>query len=164
VPERNSSPADNGRPGTIRPGNTSPDSGSVGAMKALSFKQPWAWAVFNGKDVDNRKWRTNFTGRIYVHSSLNFDMDGWNWIAENENRLCVQLPHFADIEYFPRGVILGEVDIVGCVDNHTSYWFFGKYGLLLQNPKVYENPIPCKGMLGFFRPVLATTNREKGMK
>jgi len=121
-------------------------------MKALSFKQPWAWAIFNGKDVDNRNWRTNFRGRIYVHSSLIFDMEGWEWIAKNENRLGVELPHFVDTEYFLRGVILGEVDILDCVDNCSSNWFFGKYGLVLNDPVQYEKPIPCKGMLRFFPP------------
>ncbi len=129
-------------------------------MKALSFKQPWAWAVFNGKDIDNRNWRTKLRGRIYVHASLSFDMDGWEWIAKNENRLAAQIPHFVDTEFFPKGVILGEVDVVDCVDNHGSRWFFGKYGFVLENPVRYDIPIPYKGMLKFFETNVVVGNRN----
>ena len=33
-------------------------------MKALSVKQPWAWAIFHGKDVENRDWPTNVRGPV----------------------------------------------------------------------------------------------------
>jgi len=32
----------------------------VNPMKAITIKQPWAWAiVFAGKDIENRSWRTH---------------------------------------------------------------------------------------------------------
>jgi len=41
-------------------------------MIALTIKQPWAWAFFadseNRKDVENRRWRTNYRGRGYIHA------------------------------------------------------------------------------------------------
>jgi len=60
------------------------------------------------------------------------------------------------------GAIIGEVDIVGCKyrfgeenDNLYSKWHeVGMYGLLLANPALYEKPIPCKGKLGFFEPLI----------
>ena len=34
-------------------------------MKALSIRQPWAWAIINaGKDIENRQWPTKFRGSI----------------------------------------------------------------------------------------------------
>jgi hypothetical protein len=42
------------------------------------------------------------------------------------------------------------VEIVDCVSESSSPWFFGKYGFVLSNPRVLRNPIPCKGALGFF--------------
>lgn len=128
-------------------------------MKALSFKQPWAWAVFNGKDVDNRPWKTKFRGRIYVHASKNFDMAGWKWIAENENRLGLVLPWYADRDFI-RGAIIGEVTITDCVVGehaHGSRWYFGPNGLVLADAKLYDEPIFCRGMLGLFEP-----NIERG--
>jgi len=53
---------------------------------------------------------------------------------------------------FHRGAIVGEVDIIDCVDRSDSLWFVGKYGFILANPVLYENPIPCKGKLNFFEP------------
>ena len=38
-------------------------------MKALSIKQPWASLIAHGiKDIENRTWKTNFRGRIYIHA------------------------------------------------------------------------------------------------
>jgi hypothetical protein len=51
-----------------------------------------------------------------------------------------------------RGAIIGEVDIVDCVNRNTSPWFVGKYGFILANPVLYGNPITCKGKLSFFDP------------
>jgi len=56
-------------------------------MKALSLSQPMAWAIFNGKDVENRNWRTAYRGRFIVHAAKSFNIEHWNWIAGNENRL-----------------------------------------------------------------------------
>ena len=49
-----------------------------------------------------------------------------------------------------RGCIVGTVDIVGCVNQSNSRWFFGEYGFQLANPVAFERPIPFKGALGFF--------------
>ena len=36
-------------------------------LKALSINQPWAWAIIQcGKDVENRKWKTNLAVNIYL--------------------------------------------------------------------------------------------------
>jgi hypothetical protein len=48
------------------------------------------------------------------------------------------------------GRIVGQVDIVDCVDDSTSPWFFGKYGFVLRNPVAFECQVPFKGALGFF--------------
>lgn len=48
-----------------------------------------------------------------------------------------------------RGGIVGSVEIVDCVDESDSPWFFGRYGYVLRDPR----PLPfwpCKGQLGFF--------------
>ena len=38
-------------------------------MKAISIQQPWAWAIVNGfKPVENRTWRTNYTGQLLIHA------------------------------------------------------------------------------------------------
>ena len=33
-------------------------SGRLPAVKALTIRQPWAWAtIYGGKDLENRRWR-----------------------------------------------------------------------------------------------------------
>lgn len=113
--------------------------------QALSIKQPWAWAILHGgKDIENRDWKTSYRGKVLIQSGLNIDRPG---IAFIEGLLNIKLPS----ESMSRGAILGEVEIVDCVSNSESPWFFGKYGFALSNPKAFE-PRPCKGSLGFFKP------------
>lgn len=121
-------------------------------MKALSIKQPWAWAIIYGdKNIENRTWPTNYRGRFLVHASLFFDMDGWKWIAANENRLGLQqsIHELPDAHQFQRGGIIGSVELVDCTPCHTSLWFSGPLGFVLANPEPMEFR-QCKGRLGFF--------------
>lgn len=121
-------------------------------MTALSIRQPWAWLIANGyKDVENRKWRTNFRGPVLIHagkSSGREDYDAARMMIEDED-LAVELPEFGALE---RGGIVGQAEILDCVTAHASPWFVGEFGFVLANAK----PLPfeaCPGQLGFFRPV-----------
>ena len=111
-------------------------------MRALSIRQPWAWAIIHaGKDVENRTWNTHLRGTIAIHASGNVDKEA-------------KLPSGskkAEPEDLVRGAIVGLVDIVDVVREHSSEWFTGPYGFVLKNPQVLPRPIPCKGSLGFWR-------------
>lgn len=135
------------------------------AEKALSLRQPYAWALFHGKPVENRNWRTSFRGRIFIHASLKFDMEGFNWIVSNAGRLGITLPEpclrdmasgtkLTPAAYFHRGAIIGDIELTDCVDHYNSPWFFGKFGLVMKDPFEYPMPIPCKGTIfpKFFVP------------
>ena len=127
-------------------------------MKALSIRQPWAWLICRSfKDIENRKWSTNYRGRIYVHASMTMDI-GVPGLVLNQEWILERLTHEQRKEYHAaqlhRGTIIGEVDIVDCVDNSFSPWFVGRYGFVLANPELYEKPVICKGRLRFFEPKL----------
>jgi hypothetical protein len=119
-------------------------------MKALSIRQPWAWLILHaGKDIENREWRTRFRGRVLIHASKGMtrqeyaDVD--NMLIEDKFH-CDHLPAFDALE---RGGIIGSVEIVNCVMQSDSPWFFGCYGFVLRDPC----PLPFrpyKGSLGFF--------------
>lgn len=119
-------------------------------MKALSIKQPWAWAIIHGgKDIENRLWKSDFRGRFLVHASKSFDMEGYQFMQENQRRLGIErLPQLSD-KAFPMGGIIGSVEMIACCSYHGSPWFFGPYGFRLTDPKPMEFR-PCRGMLGFF--------------
>lgn len=106
-------------------------------MKALSIRQPWVHRIFHeGKDIENRDWYTTFRGLVLIHAGKAFDGPARDY------------PEYADV---PRGSIVGAVTITDCVMDSDSEWFFGKYGLVLANPVLLPEPLPCKGMLGFFK-------------
>lgn len=141
-------------------------------MKALSIKQPWSSLIAHGvKDIENRTWKTNFRGRIYIHASAKWDdrSNGNNPkdIFTNEQYRAIpnEVSHkFLDYgvivkdDEFPTTAIIGEVDIVDCVINHESIWAektfmyecdetgekpIGKpiYNWVLANAVLYDEPI-----------------------
>lgn len=141
-------------------------------MKALSIRQPWAWLICsNIKNVENRSWPTKVRGRIYVHAGKTMDVNVPVWrrgggVGSTEEWIVGRLtPRQRDAYHSAqraRGAIIGEVDIVGCrfragdeVDQGYSIWHaHGSYGFYLEDPVLYDEPIPCKGALGFFQPKL----------
>lgn len=125
-------------------------------MKALSLTQPMAWAIFHGKDVENRTWKTNFRGRVYIHASKKFDRVHYNFLISAR---ILYLPEPCE---FVHGAIIGEVDILDCRyrdpdlnANLFSRWHMpGQWGFYLANAIGYDRPIPCKGTIFplFFEP------------
>lgn len=126
-------------------------------MKALSIKQPWASLIAHGiKPIENRSWKTNFRGRIYIHSSSKGVPD-FDFITEHHEALkSVD----TDNMEFPYSAIIGEVDIIDCVINHPSVWAEKAsfpsdskpiYNWVLANPVLYKEPIlNVKGKLSFW--------------
>ena len=118
-------------------------------MKAISIKQPWATMIMlSGKDVENRDWHTNYKGTIAIHASKDVSITEYQQARLKETRITGK-PSLTPSQC-PVGVIIGVVDIVGCLRNSSSPWFVGKYGFLLENPIMLPNPIPCKGALSFW--------------
>ncbi|MBL4839950.1 MAG: hypothetical protein JKY47_03865 [Thalassospira sp.] len=104
---------------------------------ALSVRQPWGYRIlFEGKDIENRDRRTKVRGTIFVHSALTIEEDG---------------KELAEYLRLPVGGLIGTVDIVDCVSESDSKWFYGPYGYVLANPRPMPF-VPCRGMPGFFKP------------
>jgi hypothetical protein len=113
-------------------------------MLALSIKQPWAWLIATGlKDIENRSWRTKFRGIFLIHASKKIDQ-----VAYDHYSLFFDLP---DISKLKTGGIVGQSELIDCVDDHKSDWFFGPYGFMLRNSKPLPFS-PCRGWLYFFQP------------
>lgn len=114
-------------------------------IKALSIKQPWAWAILHaGKDIENRTWATTMRGGILIHASKGLDLEGFEFI---EKEIGKSVPA---TKYLPTGGIVGYVEIADCVEwAEDSPWFQGPFGFVLQNPipLIFKQ---MKGQLGFF--------------
>lgn len=132
--------------------------------KALSIRQPWAWAIMNaGKDIENRSWPTKFRGPVCIHASLYADPKNREWDAcmgvldsihgaFTMRELVDQQGRRSSAEHSAeaaRGGIIGVAEIVDCVEASDSPWFFGRYGFVLRNARPVEF-FPVKGALQFF--------------
>jgi hypothetical protein len=131
-------------------------------MKALSIRQPWAWAIMEcGKRVENRTWRTKYRGPILLHASKGFTKHEWrqfyNDAFDPSISICkpimdARLRHdviIPDRWAFTTGAIIGVAELVDVVTESDSPWFFGPYGFVLDNVQPIE-PVPMLGMLGLF--------------
>jgi hypothetical protein len=110
-------------------------------MKALTVRQPWAWAIVHaGKDIENRSWRTHYRGPLLIHAAVSphalWDMPRG-----------VRKPEERDIHY---GAIIGLVELVDVVERSRSKWFIGPVGWVVANPRPLRQPVPCKGGLSLW--------------
>ena len=130
-------------------------------QKALSIRQPWAWAILHGgKDIENRPRRFNYRGPICIHASKAVPPVAYilAWCEVTKITGRDNMPPLLTDD-FPRGGIIGTAEIVDCVTSSESPWFFGPYGLALKNVKPVDF-IPVRGALGLFnwRKNLETTH------
>ncbi len=137
-------------------------------MKALSIRQPWAWLIVQGfQDIENRTWFTKFRGRVYVHAGKISDVDPAAHYSQTQNAIldCLSTTQqyaFLKARPWPLGAIVGEVEIIDCVQESPCPWFEGPYGFVLRNPVAYTEPIPFKGQLGFFDVALPVRGEIDG--
>jgi len=122
-------------------------------MKVLTVREPWASLIVNGyKKYEFRSWKTNYRGKILIHTSSLMDKD--------------MLDKFKDynLDYIT-GAIIGEAEIVDCIlvdkefndelreinpvvygrSNHVE-----TYAWKLDNVKKYDKVIYTKGKLGLW--------------
>jgi hypothetical protein len=126
-------------------------------MKAISIRQPWAWAIlYAGKDIENRVWTTPYRGPLLIHASSH---------KPTHHERSISLRTFAHAqpgrplsdmpETFTMGSIVGVCDLVDCVSESRSPWWMGPKGLVLANPRRLQ-PFGWKGGLGLFEVPDAT--------
>lgn len=124
--------------------------------RALSVRAPWDYAILHlGKDIENRPQSHSVRGPVLIQCSTTWRpaeiaeamafirqlaQDGW----------APASPPPPSRLYGRRGMIVGVVDVVDCVTRSASPWFFGPVGFTLANPRPLPEPVPCRGMLGFF--------------
>jgi hypothetical protein len=136
-------------------------------MRALSVRQPWAWAIASaGKDVENRTRPTKHRGELAIHASLSYDEMaaipvpsalGLFMDAVRAEVVGAHVPALA------RGAVIAVVEITGC---HLSPDFGGTCGAtrplcspwaqrdqfhwLLANVRPLARPVSAKGALGLW--------------
>ena len=141
-------------------------------MKTLSIKNPYAYLCASGiKDIENRSWKTNFRGTFLIHASgqiypffkgnnLAFPLDQWKDIND---KVDVSIKEEHD-KFFITSSIIGQADLVDCVQNHPSIWADKNsevnlldpnakpiWNWVLENAIIFPEPIlNVKGKLSFW--------------
>lgn len=137
-------------------------------MKALTVQQPWAWVIFHGKATENRTQLWTYRGPLAIHAGARWsergDDSGLVHAAWHTDHHCDQgqLPQ----HQFEFGAIIGVVDLVDCHPDEgcCKPWGESAYTehggrerrrithLVLENPQLLAEPIPCRGALGLWTP------------
>lgn len=129
-------------------------------MKAITIKQPWASLIVHGiKDIENRTWpcpKKYLGQRVLIHSSaVPVEMINPNSVFTKRQWDSFSLGFQSEIicgNGYVNSAIIGSVEIVDCVVNHSSIWAEkGVYNWVLANPILYAKPIEnVKGKLSFW--------------
>ena len=133
-------------------------------VKALTIRQPWAWAtIYGGKDVENRRWTTAYRGPLLIHAAKNADPD--------PGATARLLWTMADPEAFgqPRGALQAREAIIGVIhladvltDSPSPWALPGWYHWVLEFPAPVAH-IPCRGRPGLWVPPAAAAERLTGI-
>lgn len=148
-------------------------------MKALSIRQPWAWAILNaGKRIENRDWRgpPSYRGPLLIHAAKGCTRDEYEEGLVSifvtlralgkasgplSNAASIGAPSLAAMQ---RGGIVGTCDLVDVINRGAyvsrcypaneahrieSPWYMGSIGLVLDNVRPLPF-VPFAGALGFF--------------
>lgn len=125
--------------------------------KAISVRQPWATALLNEKDIENRSRRICPPGWYYLHAGQAFSAKEWEAfthhcvsrkIVLSGSKLGYMLPR----DYITGGII-GVIQITGWTPHSESKWFVGPLGAEIGH-KIPLPLIRCPGQLGAFTPKL----------
>lgn len=123
------------------------------AMKAITVKQPWAWAIIHArKNIENRSWATRHRGPIMIHAGS--DRREYDRINPDAFESCfgVALPPKSQLTF---GAIIGQATVIECYtwddlpDEHDSPWAFGPWCWVLSEARSIA-PIPMPGQLGLW--------------
>jgi ASCH domain len=110
-------------------------------FKIITIRQPWASLIVHGfKDIENRSWSTSYRGPVLVHASMR---PSGRPVADVARQFGIDLPQLE----LPLGGIVGTTNIIDCVDAHSSPWFEGKFGFVLDGSRVLPFK-PWRGCLG----------------
>src|SRR5215510_1819515 len=132
-------------------------------LMALSVYQPWPWAIFHAlprKDIENREWTTSYRGWLAIHASKKtitkpYYQEFLDIYSEMGGDIS-QVPARQDM---PLGAIIGVTRVIGCVKRHTSPWFEGTWGWVLEDPIALPKPIAINGQTGLWG--VPETERQK---
>ena len=152
-----------------------------GIVKVLSIRQPWAWLIVSGlKDIENRTWRTDHRGTVYIHAGKSFDWGAIHWLFEMSSTypslvgvMWQVLSHFgldasdASIGTPPTrhqeelGALVGKATLCDIIDDSDSVWAEPANWHWCFREPVAVAPVPMPGRLGLYEiPATSVNSRN----
>lgn len=123
-------------------------------MRALSVRQPWAWAIVNGhKRIENRTWAPRYRGTLLIHASKSKADLSWMRLVGRYTRTLVR-----DFEaHLAYGAIVGVVRLKEIlppeVETPQPEWSLPGYQhWVFEDAVALREPFPCLGRLQLWRP------------
>lgn len=137
--------------------------GEIPTLRAISVRQPWAWAILHAaKDIENRgpTWARTEPGEAILHAAKGCTVAEYDAAAGfiEEVACGLEVPPLASL---PRGGLVGRMQIGEVVRSSDSPWFVGPLGLTLTDARPCAFA-PCSGALGFFPVSLPWLNLLRG--
>ncbi len=150
-------------------------------IKCISLWQPWASLVVLGhKKIETRGYNTKHRGPLLIHATQNRNvLRSYTVEQQVAQEAYWKYKTGLSADKLPFGAIIGCVNVVGsaqaeyyknianCVplskggkideeewkrEMAFGDYSAGRYGWLLSDPLVFKDPIPAKGMQGFWMP------------
>jgi hypothetical protein len=125
-------------------------------IKALSVRQPWAWALIYGvrhpKRIENRSWSTRHRGDLVIHASKGLA----DWQSRSLEQWREEMPDLPDLlaEPFEHhfGCLYGLLDLQDdrpFKEVQHQPFAEGPRCWITENPRPIE-PVPYRGQQGLF--------------
>lgn len=130
--------------------------GSSDDLRALTVRQPWAWALIQGyKDIENRSWQTKKRGWILLHAgTAKPASEALATVAELAGR-SMPLSN-------PSGAIIGAIKISRihpyetCHGECSPWAEQDSWHWEMRAPVRLATPVPARGALNLWRPAEKT--------
>ncbi|MDR3613808.1 MAG: hypothetical protein P4L53_09575 [Candidatus Obscuribacterales bacterium] len=107
-------------------------------LKGLTLWQPWAWAVANGKNIENRNWTTSYRGLVAFHASApefqprgayEVSCDALRTVLDSIGKQDLVIPGYNEL---PKGVFFAVGRITDCRPYIESPWYESSYSQCFQ--------------------------------
>jgi hypothetical protein len=118
-------------------------------MRAISVKQPWAWAIVQGHKVyENRTWTVGYRGPLLIHASR-------KRVDVGRRMPCGR--RVPGEEEAIGGAVVGVVDLVDVVAADqlrgrgvADGYVIGPWCWVLENARAFDEPIVMSGKVSLF--------------
>ena len=121
---------------------------SKGTIPFLSVRQPWAWALLHGKDVENRSWSHSYTGPVILHASSTLPNEDY---FREDCDYVEEVTRLLMPDEIPIGAVIGVIEIQMIVSNSVSPWAAdGQYHWCTKPIIELPEPVVSKGALKLY--------------